>query len=115
MKKILLAALLSATPLLGIAADEYAPQEFDFSSLASEPQVAYGTVESVREVPLRRELSELTEVFELSMRPETGEELVVRLDDGRTISVVHDGLQRFVEGQRVRVVPQRGGARLEHS
>jgi outer membrane lipoprotein SlyB len=37
----------------------------------------------------------------------------VRLDDGATIVVIQDGMQRFHAGERVRVLPRASGIRLE--
>jgi len=114
MKKLVFVCVLSALPLVAGATD-YAPQEFDFSGLSSAQSVSYGTVESVREVPLAQDAAGLAGLFEHSIRPETADELVVLLDDGRTITVLQNGLKRFGAGQRVRVIPQARGARVEHS
>jgi outer membrane lipoprotein SlyB len=111
MRKIFSAAILAAAT--AACATPYAPQEFDFSELAGDG-TAYGIVESVREVQLGQRPVWLAGVLEHSIRPETGDELVVRLDNGRAITVVQDGMQRFEPGQRVRVLPGRRGARVEH-
>jgi outer membrane lipoprotein SlyB len=113
IKRVLVAAMLSAAPLVAGAAD-YAPEEFDFSELSTPQAVAYGTVESVREVPVE-DTSRFAGFFEHAIRPEFADELVVLLDDGRTITVMQNGLNRFGPGQRVRVIPQPLGARVEHS
>ena len=105
--KTLTAAIALSSALLGSAyAAEYAPQEFDFSELALEG-VAYGIVESVREVPLATP-------FEHAIRPETASELVIRIDDGRAVTLRPMQMQRFSAGQRVRVVSETRGARVEH-
>src|SRR5262245_31368873 len=96
-------ALLLGTALVAGAAP-YAPEEFDFSGVQALDASALGIVESVREVPLRAELAGLQNVFEHAIKPETGDELVVRLDDGRMVTLVLDGAQRFRPGERVRVV-----------
>jgi outer membrane lipoprotein SlyB len=113
MKKALLASILCAAPLAAGAAD-YAPHEFDFSELSTAQAVACGTVESVREVPVEY-TSGFAAVFEHAIRPEITDELVVLLDNGRTITVMQNGLNRFGPGQRVRVIPQPRGARVERS
>jgi hypothetical protein len=82
----------------------YAPQEHDFSELSSLAPSAFGVVESVREVPLQAAPAELANVFEHALRAETGDEVVVRLDDGRSVTVVLDGAQRFRLGDRVRLL-----------
>ena len=98
-----LAALLLAAAQFAAAAP-YAPNEYDFSDLC-------GTVEAVREVSIRREPAELAGVLEHAVQPETGEALVVRLDNGRLIIVMQEGTQRFHPGERVRLL----GGRLLRS
>jgi hypothetical protein len=106
------ASSLAAALLLGasLAADAapYAPQEYDFSGL---PAAALGIVESVREVPLHATPAAFVDVFEHALNAETGEELVVRLDDGRAITVRLDSVQRFRAGDRIRLV----GGRVSRS
>lgn len=63
-----------------------------------------GTIEVVREVAIGANPAPLAEVFEHSVRAETGEAIVVRLDDGRLVTVVQEGAQRFQPGERVRFV-----------
>ena len=75
----------------------------------------YGIVETVREVPLAEVPPRFAGVFEHAVKPQTGDELTVRLDDGRALSVVQTGMRVFEPGQRVRVVPERQGARVEHA
>jgi hypothetical protein len=99
MKKFLVALLFAATPLGGAFGAPYAPQEFDFSGL---DDVAYGTVELVRPAPPTP--TELAENVEAAL---------VRLDDGRSISVVLLPLQHVEPGERVRVVAGVKGARIE--
>src|SRR5262245_54070653 len=99
-------ALLLGTALVAGAAP-YAPQDYDFSGLASVDASALGVVESVREVPLRAGPAGLHNVFEHALKPETGDELVVRLDDGRAVTLLLDGAQTFRPGERVRVVGRR--------
>lgn len=43
---------------------------------------------------------------------ETGQELTIRLDNGRTISVVQGGAERFQPGERVRVLSGQGETRV---
>ena len=98
----LAALLLAASQFAGAA--PYAPSEYDFSDLS-------GTVEAVREVSIRREPGELADVLEHAVQPETGEALVIRLDNGRLIIVMQEGAQRFHPGERVRLL----GGRLLRS
>jgi outer membrane lipoprotein SlyB len=95
MRGALAALLLAASQLAG--AVPYAPNEYDFSDLC-------GTVEAVREVSIQREPAELAGVLEHAIQPETGEALVVRLDNGRLIMVMQEGMQRFRPGERVRLL-----------
>ena len=62
-----------------------------------------GIVESAREVPPHEHPAELAGVFEHAINPKTVQELVIRLEDERAITVVQDGARRFEPGQRVLV------------
>jgi hypothetical protein len=99
MKKLLLTLIFAAMPLAGVFAAPYAPQDFDFSELDG---VAYGTVELVKAAPPNP-----------TVLAENCEAALVRLDDGRSISVVLRLLQHFEPGERVRVVGGAKGARIE--
>jgi len=101
MKKFLIALLFAAVPFGGALAAPYAPQEFDFSSLDG---VAYGTVELVQPAPPSP--TELAEKAEAAR---------VRLDDGRSITVVLRLLQHVEPGERVRVVRGAKGVRIERA
>ncbi|MFL6565015.1 MAG: hypothetical protein ACJ8G5_08800 [Burkholderiales bacterium] len=101
MKKLIPALFLTSMLSPAYAAD-YAPQEFDFSEL--------GTVESVRQVPM---LELLPNVFEHTLRPETVNELVIRVDDGRELILRDEAMLRFVAGERVRLETSNRGPRVE--
>jgi hypothetical protein len=60
-----------------------------------------GVVESVREVPL--DIHGFREAVEHSINPQTAQELVVRLDDARAVTLVEE-VRRFAPGERVRIV-----------
>jgi len=98
----LAALLLVATPPAGAA--PYAPQEYDFSEAQAIGPAVHGVVESVRAVPLPADRSGLANVFEHALNAETGEELVLRLDDGRLATVLLEGAGRFHPGDRVRLL-----------
>jgi hypothetical protein len=102
--KRLVAALAFAGALSSALAADYAPQEFDFSEL--------GTVESVRQVPI---LELLPDVFEHAVKPETVDEMLIRIDDGRTVILRDETMQHFVAGERVRLVSSNRGPRVEHN
>jgi hypothetical protein len=104
-------AMLAAAS--GAVAQRYAPQEFDFSELSDFGSDA-GIVESVREVPLREMHAFDPEVLELKHKPETVQELDIRLDGGHVITVTRStDLQRLQLGQRVRVMLTTTGALIE--
>jgi hypothetical protein len=105
--QVSLVALLLLAPALSAGAETYAPQEYDFSELSTIGPSADGVVESVRHVRLAADPAELVNVFEHSLNAETGEELVVRLDDGSAVTVRLDGVLRFSPGERVRVLGRR--------
>jgi hypothetical protein len=106
---------LLATLLLAFAAPlgaaPYAPQEFDFSGLESTVGLQYGLVESVQ--PAQPDEPIHVDVFEHAVQPGTAKRFVIRLDDGAGISIVQDGPERLVPGQRVYVLVRRGVARAE--
>ncbi|HVQ60698.1 MAG TPA: hypothetical protein VMS53_01300 [Burkholderiales bacterium] len=102
--QVSLVALLLLAPALSADAETYAPQEYDFSELSTIGPSADGVVESVRDVRLSANPAELVNVFEHSLNAETGEELVVRLDDGSAVTVRLDGVPRFSPGERVRLL-----------
>jgi len=101
MRKFLIALLFAAMPLGAAVAAPYAPQEFDFSGLDG---VAYGTVELVQ--PALPSPTELAEKAEAAL---------VRLDDGRRITVVLRRLQHVEPGERVRVVRGAKSVRIERT
>jgi outer membrane lipoprotein SlyB len=78
------------------------------------PSPACGIVESVREVELAGSFG-IAGVVELAYQPFTADELVVRLDDGQLIRVVSTGMQLFEAGQRVQVVADWRGTRVERA
>lgn len=86
-----------------------------WTSARADDCVAIGIVESVREVKLDTAPVALTEVFEHALRPDTGDELVVRLKDGRTISVIRDSMQLFQPGQHVLIIRHGANVRIERS
>ena len=73
-----------------------------------------GTVESVRQVELPRDLHAFDpEVLEHSVRPETVEQLVVRLDVGPVVVFTQRQPHRLRAGQRVTVQLNGSIARVE--
>lgn len=73
-----------------------------------------GTVESVREVPASRDIHAFDpDVLEHRIRPETAEELVIRLDSGAFFTLTHAEPQGLRAGQRVRVVLTSSNAQVK--
>lgn len=104
MKRLLLTVSLVTVALIGCASP-YAPQEFDLDALNGLGSVIFGTVESVGIVRIERDIHAYEEPRELRIQPELGDQMVIRLDDGRAITVVLEGMQqRFQAGERVRVL-----------
>jgi hypothetical protein len=96
-----LLAALGLAAGLAACATPYAPQDFDFTELSS---AILGTVESVRVVPVERDMHAFEQSIELRLRPDLADELVILLDNGRTVTLKAKSTQRFVAGERVRVV-----------
>jgi hypothetical protein len=91
-----LAALVASLPA-------HAFQDFD-ACFAAPMQGSAGTVESVRLVSLPRDLHAFDpEVLSHGVRPETAEELAVRLDAGPLVVFTRREPHRLQAGQRVRV------------
>ena len=89
-----------------ISAPAYAAQ--DFGSCFSTDTGSAGTVEAVREVPAPHDIHAFDpELLEHKVRPETSEELVVRLDAGPLLVVRPRQRQSLLAGERVRVAPDR--------
>ena len=94
----LLSALLLAVAVPAAAGPD-APQEDDFSGMHGLDLQALGVVESVRD---------------LSVQP-GAQELVVRLDNGRELVVMQNGMRRFHPGDRVRLVADGRGLQVERT
>jgi len=74
--------------------------------------VVYGVVESVGEALLPDDPAIIADLFEHSVKPRS-DEIRVRLDDGRALTVVEETARRIAAGQRVAIVRERRGARIE--
>jgi hypothetical protein len=94
-------ARILAIALLVVSLPAYALQDFGACAVAAMEGSA-GTVESVRQVTPPRDLHAFDpEVLEHSVRPETAEELVVRLDAGPLVVFTQRAPHRLRAGQRV--------------
>lgn len=109
MKRILAATLLAGAAL-GAAAAPYAPQEFDFTGLDLSDG-SYGVVETVKPAPRTEPIH--ADVFEHSIEPDAAAGLLIRLDSGTGVTLVHYGPERFRPGQRVQLVKDREGLRAQ--
>jgi hypothetical protein len=97
MRTLLVVVLLGASALPGRV------EALDFCAASAE-EASPGTVESVREVPVPRDLHAFEgEALEHRLRPETVEELIVRLDVGPIVVFTQRDPHRLRVGQRVRV------------
>ena len=76
---------------------------------------SYGVVESVREVQLTEDLLGEAGAFEHAYKAPSADELLVTLQDGRAITIVHTSTQIFAPGQRVRVVSYGPDVRIERA
>jgi outer membrane lipoprotein SlyB len=113
IKKSLLALALATLIASCATVTPYAPQQYDFSELVSLPRMGYGIVESVHEAQLDGPYKGVFAAFKHAIKPETIDRLVIRLDDGRAVTLLHEETDRFEPGQRVRVVVATDGAHLE--
>lgn len=73
---------------------------------------AYGVIESVREVLLETLEGGIAGIVQHAIGP--SDEVVVRLDDGRVVTVVQNDAQ-FEPGQRVLVLAAGRSARVQHA
>ena len=111
MKKPL--AALAMTAMLSAAVPALALEQFD-ACLTPGSGSSTGTVESVREVVLARDLHAFdAEVLEHAVQPLTAEELTVRLDIGPRVVFTQRQFHRLRAGQRVRVTLDGSGALVE--
>lgn len=78
-----------------------------------EPPLLGGTVIDVAEAHApREEHDDSGKAYEPPMVPEVAWKVDVRLDDGSTVSVVHNGARRYGPGDRVRMIVDSDGALL---
>ena len=108
---VVFAALLAGSSLAG-AVPRHA-LDFPHCEVPTEGSGA-GTIESVREVPITRDLHAFDPgVLEHNVRPDMGEEVIIRLDGGPVITFTQSQVQRLKPGQRVRVILSGSSARVE--
>ena len=72
-----------------------------------------GTVIEVAEAPAPAdEQDDSGKRYEPPMVPEVAWKVDVRLDDGSTVTVIHQGARRYAPGERVRMIVDSDGALL---
>jgi predicted small secreted protein len=64
----------------------------------------WGTVMSVQDAPRDENLEELAKYDDHPLVPEVGWKIVVQLDDGGAVTVMHNGTRRYTPGERVRLL-----------
>jgi hypothetical protein len=82
----------------------------DVGAPHADPELSSGVVETVQQVPLGSPPDPEAEKDEDDLQARIATQLVVRLDDGRTVILAYTGERRFEEGQRVRVHLNERGA-----
>ena len=106
-------ARVLAAVLFAVSLPVHAAPDFE-ACVVAVAEGGAGTVESVRLVPVRRDLHAFDpEVLEHSVQPEEAQELVVRLDAGPLVVFSQRQLQRLEAGQRVVLHLDGGMARVE--
>jgi hypothetical protein len=105
-----LALLLAA--MFSFGGPAYGLQDFDFCPLSTTGSSS-GTVESVRVVPVTRDLHAFdADALEHKVAPETVDQIVVRLDTGPLVIFTERQAHRVHAGERVRVTLGGSSARL---
>jgi hypothetical protein len=99
VRAILIAAILAAAASLAACQIEEA--------------AAWGTVVSVQDAEGGEHLEDLARYDDdHPLVPEVGWEIVVQLDDGAAVTVMHNGTRRYEPGERVRLFVDDDGALL---
>lgn len=98
MRAILIAAILAAAASL--------------AACQIEDAAAWGTVVSVQDAERDKDLEDLAKYYDHPLVPEVGWEIVVQLDDGAAVTVMHYGTRRYEPGERVRLLVDDDGALL---
>jgi hypothetical protein len=98
VRTLLLAASLAAAALL--------------SACQLEDPLAWGTVVSAEELAYAEDEANLPRYYEHPLAPDAGWEILVHLDDGAPVTVMHNGTRRYAPGERVRLLIDERGALL---
>lgn len=106
------ALVLLAASMFGFAAPAYGQEGLDFCPVSATASSS-GTVESVRVVPVPRDLHAFdAEALEHKVAPATVDEIVVRLDTGPLVIFTEKQASRVHAGERVRVTLDGSRARV---
>jgi hypothetical protein len=73
---------------------------------------AWGTVLSIQDADRGEESEQLAQHDDHPLVPEVGWEIVVQLDDGGAVTLMHNGTRRYAPGERVRLFIDDDGALL---
>jgi hypothetical protein len=95
---LLLAASLAAAALVG--------------ACQLEEPIAWGTVVSAEELVYGEDEVNLPKYYEHPLAPEADWEIVVQLDDGAAVTLMHNGTRRYEPGERVRLLIDEAGTLL---
>jgi hypothetical protein len=103
MKRFMVALCLAAAASLAACGLEDA---------VGDDSPAWGTVLSVQDAQGGEHLEELAKYDDHPLVPEVGWEIVVQLDDGAEVTVMHNGTRRYEPGERVPLFVDDDGALL---
>jgi outer membrane lipoprotein SlyB len=73
---------------------------------------AWGTVLTIQDADRGEESEEAAKHDDHPLVPEVGWEIVVQLDDGAAVTLMHNGTRRYEPGERVRLLIDDDGALL---
>ncbi|MGH8569890.1 MAG: hypothetical protein ACREXU_18265 [Gammaproteobacteria bacterium] len=104
MRSLLLAVILAAAASLAACGLGEA--------VGDDTPLARGTVLSVHDADRSEEPEEPARYDDHPLVPEVGWEIVVQLDDGAAVTVMHKGERRYEPGERVRLFIDEDGALL---
>jgi hypothetical protein len=82
------------------------------SACQLEDPLAWGTIVSAEEVLHAEDEVNLPRYYEHPLAPDAGWEIVVQLDDGAPVTLMHNGTRRYEPGERVRLLIDGAGALL---
>lgn len=103
MRSLLLAVILAAAASLAACG---------LGKAVGDDTFAWGTIVSIQDAPHDENLEALAKYDDHPLVPEVGWEIVVQLDDGGAVTLMHNGTRRYEPGERVRLFIDDDGALL---